>query len=217
MAYYSLVQRGFIYSQEWQNQYNFYSADLGDVAGGAEDLVGEFLTEIDFPLVSMWKSNPAEFTRNSIYAVDIFNDDDFFEFLFDPGSTGGNADSGAAVSPFVTYSFRTARWRVKRNRGYKRYSGICEDDVSGNLFNPGGTVIEDIATALSQVLIGGTDVYTPSIAGKEEYTPDPEEPLKKAYRYYASEATQRLESSQGADWDGYRLTTQRSRIQGQGV
>lgn len=217
MAFYSLVHTGITYNQQWQNQYNFGSSAVGPVTGGAEDLVGQFLAEIAPELSALQRLSAAQFTYSTVYAVDVYDDTDFFEYVYPPNSTGSRGGSGAAMSPFLSYSFRTERWQVGRNRGYKRYAGICEDDITGNTYDPGGTLIADLATALSTSMVGGLDVYFPTIAGKEVYVPDPEFPLKKAYRYYPTESEQRSESSGVVSWLGYRLTTQRSRIEGQGA
>lgn len=217
MAFYSLVHVGEIYGQQWQNQYNYQSESIGGVAGGAEELVNAFNVGLVQIVRQMWRGDVSEFLLSSIYAVDVYDDTDFYEHIYAPGVTGLRALSGAAVSPFVSFSFRTVRWRVGRNRGYKRFAGICGDDVDGNTFDPGGSIVADIETALDDVIVGLLATYSPTIAGKEAYVPNPLEPLKIAYRYYLTEAEQRAESSGIVVWQGYRLTTQRSRIAGQGV
>lgn len=217
MAFYSLLMFGKIYGEVWQNQYNYMSSAIGDVTDGAEDLNIGFDTNLKPKLQAMWRDDEEQFTIEGYYTVDVFNEDDFKESLFIPPFTGTNGLSGDAVSPFLTFSFRTDRWRVGRNRGYKRYSGICEGDVGGNVYDPGGTVLADMAAVLGGVLVGTEDAYTPVIAGKQKYVPDPEQPTKFAYKYYPTELEQRTASSGRSVWSPYRLTTQRSRIEGQGA
>lgn len=216
MAFYSLVATGVIYGQQWQNQYNYHSDEVGGVDGGAHELVNEFNDAVLNVLRAIWRMDATQFYISSLYAVDVFDDTDFWEFILPVGHTGFRQTEGPAVSPFVSFSFRTERWRVKRNRGYKRFCGICGDDVVGNTYDPGGSLLADIETALDDVLVGTNSSYTPTIAGKELYVPDPEQPLKTAYKYYDSEVVQRAESSGQVVWQAYRLTTQRSRIEGQG-
>ena len=217
MAFYSLVHTGTVYEQQWQNQYNYQTNLAVPVTGGAEDLVTEFLADVAPKVGAIQRLSTAQFQYRTIYAVDVYDDTDFFEYVYAPNSTGLRGGAGPALSPFISYSFRTERWRVKRNRGYKRFAGICEDDVTGNDYDPGGTIIADIAAQLGTELIGALETYYPTIAGKEEYVPDPEKPLKTAYKYYDTETEEKTESSGVIEWLGYRLTTQRSRIQGQGA
>lgn len=217
MAFYSLVNTGLIYGQQWQNQYNYQSESIGGVAGGAQELVNMWNAALMQTLRAIWRGDETEFTITALYGVDIYDDTDFHERIMVPDLTGLRALSGPAVSPFVAFAFRSARWRVKRNRGYKRYAGICEDDVQGNSYDPGGSLVADIETGLDDPIVGGLATYSPTVAGKEAYVPDPLKPDVKAYRYYQTEATQRANSSGPIIWSGHRLTTQRSRIEGQGA
>lgn len=217
MAFYSLVCTGSIYGQQWQNQYNYATEAIGGVAGGAAELNVEFNSNVIPKLDAIWRSDATQFLLFTLYSVDVYDDTDFHEFLYPVGRTGARALSGDAVSPFDAFSFRTARWRVGRNRGYKRYAGICGDDVSGNTYDPGGSLVADIETALDDILVGSLATYSPTIAGKEPYVPDPLKPDKIAYKYYDTEVLQRANSSGPVVWSGYRLTTQRSRIEGQGA
>lgn len=217
MAFYSLVFTGTVYGQQCQNQYNYMSESIGGVSGGATELRGLFGSEVTPYLRAAWRGDASQFTLDTVYIVDVYDATDFIEYTYPVGWTGLRTLSGPAVPPFVAYSYRTVRWSVGRNRGYKRYAGICEDDVSGNTYDPGGTIVTDIELALADVLVGALATYSPTIAGKEKYIPDPEEPLKYAYKYWDSESVQRSKSSGVIPWLGYRLTTQRSRIAGQGA
>ncbi len=216
MAYYELSMRQVVWDQQCLNLFNFYSSGVGPVAGGAEDLVDTWRTAFTPVLRALLRQALPEYSLNSVYAYDVNNPDDFFEYVWPNPVTGLNGDSGAATSPFMSFAFRTDRWRVGRNRGYKRFSGICEGDIAGNVFTPGGTLLADIVTALEATVVGAITAYYPSIAGKEKYVPDPLKPDTYAYKYYDSEAVQRLESSLSNIWNAHRLTTQRSRIAGHG-
>ncbi len=216
MSYYELALRQTCYGQQTLNLFNYYSSASGPVTGGAADLVATWSAAFLPVLRAMLKNDVSEYAINSVYAYAVQDVDDFFEVIYDPPQTGLKTISGQAASPFMTFSFRTDRWRVGRNRGYKRFSGICEGDIAGNDFDPGGTLIADVIAELERTVVGSVTAYYPSIAGKDKYEPTPEFPPVYAYRYYDTEAEQRLESSLSNVWNGYRLTTQRSRIAGHG-
>ena len=217
MAFYEVLFRQTCWGQQCVNIFNFYSSAPGDIPGGAADVIEVFRTDVAGYVRQMLRLDPAEYTADSIYGWAVNDPTDFAEYLYAPNSTGYIQAAGQAAPPFMSFSFRTDRWRTGRNRGAKRFAGICEGNMAGNTFNPGGTILADLKDALEQTLVGVITAYYPTVAGKLKYVPDPLKPTVYAYKYYPTEAEQRAESALNVTWNPYELTTQRSRKAGYGA
>lgn len=172
-------------------------------------------------IIAAMQSNLVTF--DLLGAKNLYSVTDFYESPFVQPLTGVVSASEAAA-PFIAYGFRTNRVRSDIRRATKRFVGVNE----GNM-NAGGSILstwitgamKNVADAMSATLTyddeGNTITFIPIVCSKEKYNPDPDEPDKFAYRYYASETLQLQHSAQGILWDSYpNVRSQVSRQIGRG-
>lgn len=157
-------------------------------------------------------------------ARNVYDDLDFAEVPFVNPAVGTNG-AGQNMSSFLAYGLRTNRTRIDVGRGYKRFVGCNEGDVTpfGAIDISPGTAIAAVAEALSATLsvtLAGNDYScAPVIAGKQRYNPDTglADPAGSAYRYYPVEADQMAKLSTGIVWEAYdHVRSQVSRQVGHG-
>jgi hypothetical protein len=155
----------------------------------------------------------------SSYARNLYSVTDFYEAPYINSITG--EQTGDSASPAVAYGFFSSRVRTDVRRGMKRFCGVSETRVQG-----GGTItsaflpsLVNMADRLGETLSyddeGNTLTFIPCILGLEEYTTPAG---NRAYRPYATEATQLTHTAQGISWAPYAQTrTQVSRQYARGA
>lgn len=131
------------------------------------------------------------------------------------------AVQGQGMSPAIAYGFRTNRVRTDIGRGYKRFVGVTEEDVSaGGVISPSRLQdLNALASAMSSTLIyvdeGQNITFVPVVCKKERYQPSP---TTKAYRYFADESQQLQNVATSVLWQPYvQVRTQVSRQYGRGT
>jgi len=155
-----------------------------------------------------------------IMARAIFLDEDFYASPFLASTYGLGAPGSSALSPIDSYGFRSNRVKQSIGRGFKRFVGVSEDNISagGNLYDAGVTlsaiVKDELGAALEYDDEGNTLAFAPCIAQKEKYTTPSG---KSAYRYYATELLQAPHLAVGISWENYpQIRSQVSRQYGRG-
>lgn len=105
----------------------------------------------------------------SYLQLEVVNLRELTEFSASPGSTlvnSGGQRSGAPLPAFFTASFRYQRSAVGQRYGYKRVSGIQEQDVEGNVVEPSRVgAFNDVAAAFAAELDDGLgNIWAPYVA-----------------------------------------------------
>lgn len=164
----------------------------------------------------------ANVTFNQITALDVYDLGVFYQTPFPSGTVGLTVIQSAP--PFDAMGFRTNHTTRAVRRGTKRFAGIPQNAIGfgGQIDEDHLALMETTATAMSQVLTyddeGNTLTFNPVIVSKEEYTPDPEKPERKAYRYYPSLTVQLSHLANGILWEKYdTVRSQVSRQIGRGA
>jgi len=158
---------------------------------------------------------------NNAIARAVYIDDDFYDNPFLASTLGQTGSSGDSLSPIDTFGFYSSRVKQSIGRGYKRFPGLMEGDVtSGGLIVSGHlTAEEGLADAMGDTLSfddeGNTLSFVPCVVQKEKYTVTLSG--KDAYRYYADQAVQLTHTAQGINWTPYeQVRSQVSRQYGRG-
>lgn len=158
---------------------------------------------------------------NSIIARSVYIDDDFYDSPFLADTHGLSASSGESVSPMTSFGFFSSRVKQSINRGYKRFAGLMEGDITngGLLTSTRLTAQQALAEAMSETLTytdeGNSLSFVPCVVQKEKYpVPDSD---TEAYRYYPDPAEQLAHTAQGISWTSYEsVRSQVSRQYGRG-
>lgn len=210
MALYSLILEYTVYAEVCQNRFYYGSPSEGAVDSGAFRLNAAFSTHVLPEIAALMTSTGGVVTLDRLYSVNLYDDTDFDEDLNLNPATPPD-DHGAAVSTFTALSYASERYRVGKNRWYKRIAGLGQASITGNLYttqpaagNAGTAMTNSIEHAASQV------VYDPRLLFFNPLSDPP-------YQKYATEAQQRLESAIVDDFAYFNLTTQRSRKEGVGI
>jgi len=216
MAIYEVIHGGTVYGQEFLNRWHYASTSTGHTGFNAEDVFDAFLTAVD-PLVRALLSSDGNVVVKKLVVTNMYDDTDFFE---DQSMNAPGTGSGTPSLPsFVASSFRTTRLRVGWRRGYKRFPGIAEGEITGNL-PVAGWLTKGIALANIMESDLGIPVASPvdsihlAVLRFQKVT-DPETGAV-SYQKQANESAQRTNMVLPDVWNFYRMTTQRSRISGQG-
>lgn len=158
---------------------------------------------------------------NSSIARAVYIDDDFYDNPFLANTLGTTASGGDSLAPIDTFGFFSSRVKQSIGRGYKRFPGLMEGDVtSGGLIVSGHLTAEEaLADAMGETITyddeGNTLSFVPCVVQKEKYTV--ELSGKDAYRYYADQAVQLEHTAQGINWTPYEsVRSQVSRQYGRG-
>lgn len=169
-----------------------------------------------------WKGSVSDLLRFvSVSVRAIYDDADFYERPFVANVVG--SQSGDVMAAFIAYGFRSNRVLQSISRGTRRLAGVVEGQVNtqGNLASGMLTALQTLAEKFSDVLTyddeGNTITFTPCVVQKERYQSNAD-PVRFAYRYYASEATQTAHTAVGIDWEVYpEVRSQVSRQKGRGI
>lgn len=130
---------------------------------------------------------------------------DFYEFGYPVAPTG--AQGGVEMSAFNAFGLYSNRVRLDIRRGFKRFAGVCENQVeAGGVLGPTTfTYLGELATMLSDDLTytsgGSTVTYKPCIVSKEMYITDKG---NKAYQYYETLAEQLDHLAVSPLWSAYQ-------------
>lgn len=173
-------------------------------------------------LFAQWRGNVSSALRfDSVDARAIYDDADFYERPFVAATMGQM--TGEATAPFLAYGFRTNRVLQSIGRGTRRLAGVVEAqvDAGGALASGMLTALQLVAEEMSDVQTyddeGNTLTFTPVVVQKERYQSN-EDPVRFAYRYYASEAVQTAHTAFGVNWEVYPdVRSQVSRQKGRGI
>lgn len=155
-----------------------------------------------------------DITVNNIYDLD--------DFYSTPMPYNG-VTTGNFLSPMTAYGFRTSRVTRAIGRGMKRFAGVSVGAIGngGAIIGTGMTNAVALATRMGATLSyndeGNTLTFVPVVVKKQEYTPDPAKPERKAYRYYPTLEAQLEHIAQGFVWEVYpTVRGQQSRQYGNG-
>lgn len=208
---YELVMKYTLYGQECNNRFYYSSPNTGDLPGGAADLTGGFVGgTLVTALVAFWTSANSVVVH-TVSTRALYDPTDFFE-IASLALTGSN-QAGEAMGSAYALGFRSDRFQVGRNRGYKRFSGMGETDVIGNTFQDPITS-GAVADALNDLITGTTlgELYGPRVLLLDRSA-------APVYTLFPTETEQRLNMSAfGLVWLANTIvTTQRSRLPGHGT
>lgn len=227
MSLYEVVLRSVFAGQDCVNRWNYYSVDPSSTPSGSIALLqavgfAPSGTPAEYPsdgFVPRWQdlfSTGA--TLESVTARNVYEPLDFFEFIYPPDTNGTR--TGESSSPTIALGYRTSRVSQAIRRATKRFAGTPEtmwstEGVLASEFVASAKNLADTMSASVSKVVGGTEYFfDPCVVKKEEYTTPSG---KKAYRYYASPATQEANLVTGVVWDFYTTArTQTSRQYGRG-
>jgi len=154
----------------------------------------------------------------SVEARELYSLTDFYEAAYSPALTGG-LTSGDAMSPFVAYGLFSNRVRTDIRRGFKRFVGVSEGQVSSGGVLSGGalTWMTSVADAMSETLDGVASSYFPCIVSRlKEAIPDTD-PVRYRYVLYPDPAEQDEHIALNVSWASYtQVRSQTSRQYGRG-
>lgn len=216
MAIYEVVYGGKIYGEDWLTRWHFASTALGHSGFGAVDVFDVFNAVID-PNVRALMSSDGNAKVTKLIVTNLYDDTDFYEDqnINAPGTGAGTA----ALPSFVASSFRTPRLRVGWRRGYKRFPGIAEGEITGNLPVTGwivkaGTLADAMGLDFGLPIAAPVDsIHMAVLRFVKVIDPVTQ---KVTYVKQANETAQRSNMVLPNVWNFYRMTSQRSRIIGQG-
>lgn len=232
MAIYELVLTQTYLSQRTINRFNYYSPDATGTSNAqlltlllglqnyGTSAPGEFDDTLSFAYtLQALQSELVSF--NSVYAFDIYNDDDFFELAY-PAEVTGTRASPDPTPPFVSYGFRTNRITRAIRRSTKRFPGVVEADTGGaGAWTPAATAqLGALAGTMGEVLTftppeGATTTFNPCTVSKEPYIAPSG---RTAYRYYEDESAQEDNIAFPLVWEYYPSPrSQVSRQVGRGI
>lgn len=210
MAIYSLLFEYSVHGELCQNRFHYASPAPGPVTLGADKLREAFQADVLPALASLMTSVGGTVTYNRFYVVNLYDDTDFIEdfVLVPPAPT---SVWGEAVPSFMALSFTSWRFRVGKNRWYKRIAGLGETAITGNIFTAAteADAAADAMTADVTHVVSGQR-FNPVLLFLDPGSTPP-------YQKYPTEAQQLVESAQVDAWAYYNLTTQRSRKIGVGI
>jgi len=159
--------QGRYFGQLLINRFQFISSsDVSPVEGcqalanalGAVDTNGVVLTN-PFPVGTLM--GELEQLQNSALeyiAMEVITPYDafgLFERVFPAGTNGNSGGSGDNLAPFITASIRSGRTRRDVRRGFKRFSGLTEDQITSTGIVTGTlSVLGDVAASISGTITG---------------------------------------------------------------
>jgi len=210
MSIYSLMFEYAVHGELCQNRFHYATPASGATSLGAEKLVEAFQQDVLISLAALMTNVGGAVTYNRLYAVNLYDDTDFSE---DTGLVPlvPTGTFGEAVPSFLSLSFTSPRFRVGKNRWYKRLAGLGETAITGNLYTAtvqAGAAADAMTAQITQLPSG--QKYNPVLLFLDPSSVPP-------YQVYVSEAAQRVEMALVTTWAYYNLTTQRSRKEGVGI
>lgn len=143
----------------------------------------------------------------SVLARAVYIDDDFYDSPFLANTRGSGSLAAQGASPLIAFGYRSNRVKQSIGRGYKRFVGVGEDQMSTGGEFPAGVLaaMDNVAQLMGDTLTytdeGNSLTFIPCVVQKEKYTAPSG---KSAYKYYDSEATQLIHTAQGVIWESYK-------------
>jgi hypothetical protein len=145
----------------------------------------------------------------------LYDESVFLDLFFATPFTGGGTTE--SLPPFVAYGFRSDRTRSDVRRGFKRFTGVLEDQIQATGYSL-ATITElqtEIGDKLGEQLqaVGTDPIYLPGVVGRIKYEV---EPGKFAYRLPENPAETKFMYT--TNWVlQSQPTTQNSRKIGRGI
>lgn len=219
MAIYELVHRYTVYGEANLNRYHFVTPANGvPYVGAAQELAIEWRDFYSIQLDNMLAGGGGVSTTQDIIVTNMYDPTDFGELL---GVPFAPLRSGAANPSNWCASIRSPRLQTGWNRGYKRYSGISETDVSGNV--PASTWVTVLNGWLTLLCTAHTVTRPPNPDFEVSYrvlrfvpVTDPATG-KVHYVKQSTESLQRVASLPVPSMQFYRYASQASRLPGRGA
>jgi hypothetical protein len=223
--------QGRYFNQLLINRFQFISSsDVSPVEGcqalanalGAVDTSGVVLGN---PLPSGTLMGTLEALQNAeieYIAMEVITPYDafgLFERIFPAGTTGDSGSSGDNLSPFIALSIRSDRTRRDVRRGFKRFAGVTESDVTAT--GPVPTTLGrlgDVAASISGTITGDAgplNVAFQSAVVPLKRVPDSDPPQ---YEQFENEGAAVSASAFPVTYQAEdKVTTQNSRKVGRGA
>lgn len=213
MAIFELVTEGKCFGQDMVNRYYYSNGTPGPLVGGAENLSNSFLVNVLAAIRAGQFNSLSVVSWDTIRVRDLYDPTEFYEET-SLDLTGSHTSIAQPMPPFVAVSFKSPRYKVGRNRAYKRFAGIPEDTITGETWTDVANA-SAIGTALSTPITGGAPLatFTPRLLFLDKVI----EEGKIFYRPYTTEASQRANWAEITIMTFDRVTTQRTRISGHGT
>lgn len=232
MALYEVILNQNFFGNRCVNRWNYVSGGVPGSVSGSYALAfgfGAIYDAIAIPpayppntvigkLVGL-QSQSVQFVQ--ITVQNVYDPVDFYQTPFDPALTG--FVSGDAESPALAYGFRTNVVNRDIGRGTKRFVGVTENaDSNGGVIGSTGLALMDaVAEAMSAIIEyddeGNALTFSPAVCSKERYDVPDSSPVRHAYRYYGTLATQLAHTALGINWEVYStVRTQATRQYGRG-
>jgi len=224
MALYEVTLRGFYRSQQVINRFHYHNP----VVGGATPNALGLLTLLGFIPIGEPPALPADTLFDSILALvnggvgfsevearNMYSATDFYLAAYDPEIPGTVA--GVETSPVLAFGLRSNRTTLAVGRGFKRFTGVTEEDMlaGGDLASAAVARVTAVADQMSAV-VGEFPQgdYSPCVLAFHKYVAPSG---RDAYRPWDTEAEQEEHMAVGVVWAGYpRVRTQTSRQYGRG-
>jgi hypothetical protein len=142
-----------------------------------------------------------------------------FERIFPAGTAGNSAAGGDNLAPFIAVSIRSDRVRRDVRRGFKRFSGLTENEITATGLAPGAlTELGNIADSISGTITGDAgplNVAFQSAVVPLKRVPDSDPPQ---YELFENEGAAVSASAFPLEYEAEdKVTTQNSRKIGRGA
>lgn len=168
-----------------------------------------------------WTSDIFKFL--SIYAYTPYDLAGLYDAPFPDTTVGLKATSpGGATPSFLALQYRSTRNKRGIRRGFKRFAGVDETELTGNSFDPGVADVERnfLGNKLGHVYTvdvdGSSVLFSPAVL--KTYLPDNGGRTKSGYSLNIDEATEISDSMTGMQYEADPSpTTQSSRKPGRGI
>jgi hypothetical protein len=149
---YQLVLHQAVQGEGIESVFHYLQVGGGPGSENATNLdvtfVANVLPLIQDVLAGAWSANGSS-------VVNLGTPSDFAEITYTPNYNGTRM--GDVVSPVVTWSFRLNRIQPGQRSGWKRFSGISEDDVSGFTPDPGVSAALGALSAILPVVLAAAE------------------------------------------------------------
>lgn len=143
---------GRIFSQDVLNVYYYRVVSVtGFTNEGYETILDEFEETVITPVLA---ATSADYDVQEITVRNVTNGLDFLVHTFAVGALEGTSASPALPS-YVNYTFRLQRESLVTRNGYKRFTGVPEDLVTGNTFVGSSALTTAIENGLKADLVSG--------------------------------------------------------------
>lgn len=147
--------------QNLLNAYYYRVTSLTGLAGDYLEVLADWFEEDIMTVIRSFQSNTLVHTTLSLR--NLSNNLDFYEV--NVNATGSeNPGAGAEAPSFVTVGFQLIRETLATRNGYKRYSGLIEQRLSGNTYAFSSGVQANVENALAaDIVLGLVTVAEPVI------------------------------------------------------